>query len=591
MSTHAVGDIAPPNAQGETMQPINVTNVQMVNETVHIDLCVENATVKCNFTLMNHGTNESMLVGFPVGLGWDGHGEDPYTYPLEDFKAYVNSQPVETREMDVNGSLWMVWDMSFDEMELKDVDVSYWVPLSYYGNYGRMASHWFTYVLRTGAAWGGVIEEANITIVLHDIELNQITELTPDGYVSENNIITWNFTSLEPTENIYIKFETLREERYTIHGFVSDEKHAGIPDATVELHYLHGDIIDDVHGEPLVTRTFNGTGGTVGWYTLTNLSDDGDDWVDVVVVARVLDTAGNEKMGISDPVAFWPFLGGSGSAVNVTIDRSSQTGLQDKSLINVEGQPEVYWFQNNRLYWVTDWDVINDMSGVPGWDSMNTLPASKFDPATYPQRPRFITTDAESDGLLIRHAGDYKVYRIESGKKRQITYLDVMDLKGYSFDDVIKVSSEISDMFPLGDPIDTYRVDEDIYAACAGFSTANADIYVVLDQDWCDGDLIPADITETVETVSIIDGEISPVLVWNAPLTPGEYDVVIDANQNGDYNVATDRVDRGSPGFVVTTSPPPTSLTDVPALAPHGIIALIGLLCVVGTFMIGRRFN
>ena len=212
MSATAVGDIAPPNAQGETMLPVNVTDVQMVNETVHIDLCIENATVKCNFTMMNHGEDETLLVGFPIGLGWEGRGKDPYTYPLEDFNAYVNSQPVETREIDVNGSQWMVWNMSFDEMEIQDVDVSYWVPLSSHGNYDGEMVYWFTYVLTTGAAWGGVIEDANITIVLHGIEQDWITEIAPDGYVYENNGITWNLTSIEPTENIYIEFRTLRHD-------------------------------------------------------------------------------------------------------------------------------------------------------------------------------------------------------------------------------------------------------------------------------------------------------------------------------------------------------------------------------------------
>jgi hypothetical protein len=136
------------------------------------------------------------------------------------------------------------------------------------------------------------------------------------------------------------------------------------------------------------------------------------------------------------------------------------SGPQDRSLVQVEGEPEVYWLQNNRLYWVIDWNVINDMSGVPGWDSVNTLPASEFNPADYPQGPRFITTGAESNGLLIRQMGDYKVYRIENGNKRHITYPDVMDLKEYSFDDVIEVSSDISDMFPLGDPI---GIEVDLY--------------------------------------------------------------------------------------------------------------------------------
>ena len=56
---------------------------------------------------------------------------------------------------------------------------------------------------------------------------------------------------------------------------------------------------------------------------------------------------------------------------------------------------------------------------------------------------------------------------------------------------------------------------------------------------------------------------------------------MIDANQNGNYDAATDGLDSGSPGFVeIADAQPPT-----------GIIALIGLLCVIGTFMIGKRFN
>ena len=347
MSNITVGDIAPPNAQGETMQPVDVTNVQMVNETVHIDLRMQNATVKCNFTLMNHGANEGLLVGFPVGLGWESYSEGYYTYPLEDFKAYVNSQPVETGMMYVNGNQWMVWNMSFDEMEIKDVGVSYWVPLSSYGNYGREKDYWFTYVLKTGAAWSGVIEEANITIYLHDIEPAWITKIAPDGYIFDKNSMTWSLTSIEPTENIYIRFRTLRPgcaQRYTVPGFISDENHVGIPDAMVKLHYWYpenstvGEILDDAYGAPLVTTSYNGTGGTVGCYKLTNLSGTGE-WIDVIVVAHALDAKGNERMGVSDPIKFCPFLGWSGGTVNVTIavDVKPVTTLTPTGMIALVG--------------------------------------------------------------------------------------------------------------------------------------------------------------------------------------------------------------------------------------------------------------
>jgi hypothetical protein len=467
--------------------------------------------------------------------------------------------------MDVNGSMWMVWDMSFDAMEIKDVDVSYWVPLSYYGNYGRMASHWFTYVLKTGAAWGGVIEEANIVIVLHDIEPDQITELTPDGYVFENNIITWDFTSLEPTENIYIRFETLREESYTIPGFVSDENHVGIPDATVELHYWHGEIIDDVYGKPLVTRTFSGTGGAVGWYNLTNLSDDGADWIDVVVVARVLDASGNERMGISDPVEFWPFLGWCEGAVNVTIDLSSPPA----SITNphpTAGTTHINWT------WTNPSDPDFDHTEIYLNGAFQTITSAEHFNATdlAPETSYMIST------RIVDTSGNINPTWVND---------TATTLK-------LPAPPSATSSSATGAPRDTYRIDEDVYTAGSGFTTANADIYVVQDQGWNDGDPIPADVTGSVETVSVNGGEIAPVLIWHAPLTPGCYDIVIDANQNGDYDAATDGLDRGiRHGFIVITSAHPTPPTDVPALTPHGIIALIGLFCVIGVSRIRRRFN
>jgi len=78
---------------------------------------------------------------------------------------------------------------------------------------------------------------------------------------------------------------------------------------------------------------------------------------------------------------------------------------------------------------------------------------------------------------------------------------------------------------------DTYRVDENVYTTGSGFTpSTNVDIHVVPDQDWNDGDPIPADVTGAVETVSVNNGDVGPVLVWHAPLTPGSYDIVIDAN-------------------------------------------------------------
>jgi len=144
---------------------------------------------------------------------------------------------------------------------------------------------------------------------------------------------------------------------------------------------------------------------------------------------------------------------------------------------------------------------------------------------------------------------------------------------------------------PTGIPRYRYCTNENVYAAGSGFTPGtDVNIHVVPDQDWNDGDQISQDVTGAVETVSVNDGEIAPVLVWHAPLTPGRYDIVIDANRNGVYDAATDGLDSGSPGFVVVADATIPAGVPVPALTPHGIIALVGLLCVIGTFMIRRRF-
>ena len=73
----------------------------------------------------------------------------------------------------------------------------------------------------------------------------------------------------------------------------------------------------------------------------------------------------------------------------------------------------------------------------------------------------------------------------------------------------------------------------------------------------------------------------------HAPLVPGRYNIVIDANRNGVYDAHVDGLDSGSPGFVVIDMPS----VPVPALALSGIIALIGLLCVIGVSRIRRKLN
>lgn len=213
--------------------------------------------------------------------------------------------------------------------------------------------------------------------------------------------------------------------------------------------------VDVFKGDSLVKKSFKDVAGspeTTETFTISFKAPDAAGSHEYKILTRFREDASGELIEDS----FCDVRQQSTYKIVVTVPVKPQ----DKTLVKVEGQLEAYWFQNNKLYWVTSPEIITKMSGIPGWESVNPFPASVFNPVNYEQGPSFITTGSESDGLLIREDGDYKVYLIENGKKRHITYPDVMDLKGHSFDDVIEVSSEISNMFQVGDPV---GIEVDLY--------------------------------------------------------------------------------------------------------------------------------
>jgi hypothetical protein len=67
-------------------------------------------------------------------------------------------------------------------------------------------------------------------------------------------------------------------------------------------------------------------------------------------------------------------------------------------------------------------------------------------------------------------------------------------------------------------------------------------IYVVADQDgWNNGIPIPPRVPGTTQQVTTDpSGNIQPTPIWDAPLTPGGYDIVVDVNNNGRYDVTVD---------------------------------------------------
>jgi len=131
---------------------------------------------------------------------------------------------------------------------------------------------------------------------------------------------------------------------------------------------------------------------------------------------------------------------------------------KDRSLVRLEGQGTIYWLQNGKKYRVLNQDILNDMSGFPGWK--NICDYSEGILNTYPDRPNFIDTGVGSNGLLIQENGDSKVYLIENGTKRWISSETVFNNLEYDWSDIILIPSDMltNNGFGNGQPISADNV-------------------------------------------------------------------------------------------------------------------------------------
>lgn len=106
---------------------------------------------------------------------------------------------------------------------------------------------------------------------------------------------------------------------------------------------------------------------------------------------------------------------------------------------------------------------------------------------------------------------------------------------------------------------DVFDVGETVYISGSGYPASSTfDLYIVADVTaWTDGMTIPERVSGAATTISSdISGIISPTAVWNAPTVLGKYDIVVDIDGNGVYNVLIDSLDSDdvdvTAGFVIS---------------------------------------
>ena len=159
---------------------------------------------KGNRTIYPRGTNELAEKAL----------EDLYEW--RDSKPYIGSELwTQFNEQKEKGNFpWYVWNVKFDEREKKQIKVVYSLPsgLGYGSNY-----RYFKYILETGSGWHKSIEQAEIKLQFHDIDIETIEEISPNNFSIDTiqKTIVWLFKDLEPTSNddIYVRYFNKEERR------------------------------------------------------------------------------------------------------------------------------------------------------------------------------------------------------------------------------------------------------------------------------------------------------------------------------------------------------------------------------------------
>jgi hypothetical protein len=146
-----------------------------------------------------------------------------------------------------------------------------------------------------------------------------------------------------------------------------------------------------------------------------------------------------------------------------------------------------------------------------------------------------------------------------------------------------------------GSAKDKYRPSEDVSVSGSGFMPGlDVNVYVVEEGEWLGGETIADYGIVAMETFTADIGGGVKGIVWHAPLERGEYDVVFDANLNGDYDEITDFVDDPNhPGFTVTTGAVGGEVypIDKTALLLPWLISSAILILAAGGLILIRRGN
>ena len=480
-------------------------------------------------------------------------------------------------------------DVEFDSVEYTfDIDTTYSGTLSV-----------FVYAALTDST--GQLKASNNTVV-------SVTSNQPDSF----KIIVC--LPEDAVEGYYGIFLSVEDDGGTIEDYVSGSNDVYLyPPQSDQIGFLTGTVTDQDSGEPISNAEVQ----IDGLYAYTNSTGQ----YYIGLQAGLYDVTVNKDLYLSTTIQDVSVVAETTTTQDVVLERwfyyldlqVQGSGSLDppagfymseaSSTVEVEATADSGW---TFAYWLRDF--VNVGSENPYSiliDSDHTLRAvfvedsqvgyfqgTVFDAET--ENPiaeaelgiNFATflTDAEGNFEIELEAGEYDVFIGADGYQGQEMHIQI-DAGSTNNQDFLLEKIESTEVMVescnlVGDQKDFFELGEAVYIMGRGYSSSTTyNVYLVEDvETWTDGATIPDRISETASTIlSNSEGDVPAMAVWSNPQAAGKYDIVVDVNNNGVYDVGVDALDDSdvevTAGMVIPEFAPLHFLTLLTVLAAFAVLA------------------
>ena len=220
------------HAPGGNVKVMNSEFIKMKNEQIYITVCEDKCKYRVEYTFVNTGDEQTVLMGFPNSKRIRGRQAET-VYGINDFLAFEGTSKLEVFRKDEENqddnivkSLYECFEVHFKKGETKHITNTY--SQEYVNPYRDNFE--VTYILTTGASWKGTIDTISVfidseipknqliprTAYFHEIyeengemKLETTTRyfglsISPGNYIIEQGIYKMVFTDIEPDFDIVI---------------------------------------------------------------------------------------------------------------------------------------------------------------------------------------------------------------------------------------------------------------------------------------------------------------------------------------------------------------------------------------------------